>query len=242
LAQSRKKKVLEEVRRRRQRRTLVTVAVVILLVGIIAGAVYVLTRSDGNGNPNGYPYSCLPQEALFLHIHPWLRITIGGVGNVTIPAGIGIVSPQYNSNGIAVGGTCFEPMHTHDNSGLVHIESPDRTDYPLGKFFEIWDDTYHTINFGGAIRPIVFNQTDILGYRSDPTHQVRLQVDGAISNAYGSLVLNQYDYCTSQLPAFSSPCSPTDANAQGTIGDPYYGGQAYPFGTLHTIVINYTTI
>lgn len=191
------------------------IAVVVLMVGIIAGAVYVLTRSEVPGTP---PLPCLPQEALFLHIHQWLRITIGGVGNVTILARTGIVSPHYNSNGIAVGGSCFEPIHTHDGSGIVHIESPDRTYYTLGNFFKVWDYAYHTINFGGVIRPVVFNQTDIPGYTSDQTHQVRLQVGGINSNAYGSLVLNQYDYWSSQLPAYSSPCYPTDANAQGIIG------------------------
>lgn len=130
-------------------------------------------------------------------------------------------------------------MHTHDSSGLIHIESPDRTNYTLGKFFETWNDTYHTINFGGAFRPIVFSSTNILGYTSDQTHRVLLLVDGKNSTAYDSLVLNQYDYCSSTMAAHSSPCYPTDITAQGLIGDPYYGGQTYPYSTAHTIVISY---
>ena len=29
-------------------------------------------------------------------------------------------------------------LHTHDASGIVHIESPDKRDYTLGQFFDVW--------------------------------------------------------------------------------------------------------
>ncbi len=170
-----------------------------------------------------------------MHVHPWLRITINpGTGNISvaIPTAIGILDPQI-SNGLASGGSCFEPMHTHDASGIIHVESPSTsTQYTLDNFFQIWKVTYGTVNVNGVNEPVVFNSSDILGYRTDTTHRIWLLVDGNNSTAYGSLSLNQLDYCSTALQG-TPPCSPTAG------GDPQYGGQQYPYGTGHTIVIYY---
>lgn len=180
----------------------------------------------------GFPFPCLPQESLTIHIHPYLRIIINGQ-NVTIPAAIGIINPVY-SQGIIVSGTCFEPLHTHDASGIIHIESPSNTNYTLGDFFKIWSATYHTVLFDGQNRPIMFNSTNILGFKADMTHKVVLLVDGKPSSQYQNLVLNYYDYCSSSTTG--PPCYPT------AVGDPYYGGTTYPYGTGHTIVIEYVSL
>jgi hypothetical protein len=33
-------------------------------------------------------------------------------------------------------------MHTHGNTGIIHIESPDVRNYTLGEFFVIWDKKF----------------------------------------------------------------------------------------------------
>jgi hypothetical protein len=151
--------------------------------------------------------------------------------NVTVPAGIGIVDSQIY-NGVAYGGTCFEPMHTHDSSGIIHIESPTNINYTLGEFFQIWSATYHYITIDGKKQPIVFNSTNIFGYKVDSTHKLLLIVDGKPSNKFQNLVLNSLDYCSSTMNR--PPCYPT------AVGDPLYGGESYPYGTGHTIVIEYS--
>ena len=45
-----------------------------------------------------------------------------------IPAGIGIIPAK-----------CIYWLHTHDDSGLIHIESPINQSFTLGQFFKIWD-------------------------------------------------------------------------------------------------------
>jgi hypothetical protein len=165
----------------------------------------------------------LGNEGTAIHVHPYLRIMINAQ-NVAIPANVGI----GNS------GACFEPMHTHDASGIIHIESPNTsTQYTLSQFFQIWNVTYHTVTVDGTQHPIVFNSTDILGFKADASHKIVLLVDGKPSSDYGSLVLNSLAYCSAATTA--PPCFPT------AVGDPYYGGQQYSFGTGHTIVIEYTT-
>jgi hypothetical protein len=190
-----------------------------MIVATVVGVGYLVYSLEAP--PPGLPFPCAGSEGTVLHIHPYLRIAINKE-NVTIPADIGILSS----------GTCFEPVHTHDASGIIHVESAGTsTQYTLAEFFQIWSATYHSVTIGGVQHQIAFNSTDILGFNADATHKVVLFVDGKPSSEYGSLVLNPLDYCSAGTTG--PPCSPT------AVGTPYYGGQAYPFGTGHTIVIEY---
>jgi hypothetical protein len=224
----------------------------IIVIILIIGAVYVETKGGTitttallAGNLN-FPYPCLGSEALFLHIHPYVRIIIDGK-NVTIPGAIGIENPLPEGSStwgeVYSGGSasCFEPVHTHDSSGLIHIESPDNQNYTLRDFFNIWAQTYSYALVNGVKHPIVFNSTDILGYTTNSTYSVVLLVDGKPSTAFGSLVLNTLDYCSPSITSTSSPCYPTDWNSLANYaGQPAWnGGTGYPYGTGHTIVIEY---
>jgi hypothetical protein len=237
LTQARKKKVLEEVRRQRQRRTIISVVVVAILIGTIGYGVYALTQSKGGGN---FPFPCLA-EITTVHVHPWLQIVINtGTNNVTvqIPAAIGILDPQFNTAGIAIGGSCFEPMHTHDASGIIHVEAASVSNqYTLDAFFTIWKVTYpNGVPVNGVDRPIIFNATDILGFKVGQGHRLSLLIDTGQpsyqnSTAYGALDLTRYDFCSTQ--SSGAPCSPTAG------GNPQYPG-GYPYPTGHTIVIGYS--
>ena len=208
----------------------------IFVAVIVGGIAYYEIQQAGNP----FPFPCLGSESLTFHIHPYLRIVINGQ-NITIPAAIGIVNPQ-TQNGIAAGGTCFEPMHTHDASGIIHIESPGNANYTLSNFFQIWNDTDHLghhIMINGVSHPIVFNKTDILGFKADGTHKIVLLVNGQVSSAYESLILDVLDYCSNSRGQ-TPPCSPTAGGPAGSgAGDPAWDGVAYPYGTGHTIVIEY---
>ncbi len=242
MTQARKKRVLEEVHKKRQQRTIISIIVVAILIGTIGYGVYALSQSKGGGN---FPFPCLA-EVTTLHLHPWLQIVIntGSNASVTIPAAVGILDPQFQTSGgvqVATGGSCFEPMHTHDASGIIHIESAHTTDqYTLGDFFNIWKvSDPNGVSVNGVTSPIVFNSTDVLGFRSGQGHTLSVLVDRGSSQypnqnytSGGALPLNQYDYCNSQLGS-APPCSPTAG------GDPFYGGQTYPYGTGHTILIYY---
>ncbi len=218
MSQSRKQKIQDNVKQRRNKRIRNTI-IVLGVVAIIISAVYVVTRPAGSG----FPFPCLGFEGTTLHVHPWLQILVKGQ-KVAIPGSIGIVS--------SLTGTCFEPMHTHDASGIIHIESDNTTTpYTLGDFFTIWNDTYGTVNVFGVQRPIVFNETDILGFKNDSTHQVKLLVDGTVNAQFGLLNLVPLDYCNS-VNASVPPCRPT------APGLPQYRG-GYPFGTNHTVQIQY---
>lgn len=185
----------------------------------------------------GPPFPYLTGEN-WIHVHPYLVIDIEGT-NVTIPAGVGIFSAG------------LEPIHTHDSFGLLHVElaqiDAKSHNYTLGDFFTIWNYTVKAVgkseapSLNGRMLPVEFSSTDILGFRSNSTYQVVLLVDGRVSNQWGSLNIEQLDYCSSLNTG--PPCCPTDcATPGGAASDPYWDGSTnYPYGYGHTIVIEYTT-
>ena len=72
---------------------------------------------------------CGPMEQFVYHIHSHLDIFVNGE-NYTVPALIGITN------------NCFYWLHTHDQSGIIHIESPDKRDFNLGQFFDLWNKKF----------------------------------------------------------------------------------------------------
>ena len=80
-------------------------------------------------------------EQLAFHIHAHLAVYVNG-RQESIPYGIGVLPPlqlQQTADGpFVVGGAAFYWLHTHDSSGVIHIESPVRRQYTLGEFFDIW--------------------------------------------------------------------------------------------------------
>jgi hypothetical protein len=69
----------------------------------------------------------LTAEGQALHIHQHLDIYVAGK-QVTVPAQIGIASS----------GGFISDLHTHDATGIMHVESPAVTSFTLGQFFAVW--------------------------------------------------------------------------------------------------------
>src|ERR1051326_4686973 len=67
----------------------------------------------------------LSSEGTALHIHQHLDLVINAK-NIPVPAEIGI------------GGNFISPLHTHDTTGVIHVESPVIKDFKLGQFFTEW--------------------------------------------------------------------------------------------------------
>jgi hypothetical protein len=72
------------------------------------------------------------------HIHALLRIYVNGLLR-PLPADIGIDSAK----GIE------SSMHTHDGSGIIHMEAPAPFDYTLGDFFSVWGVKLGPAQVGG---------------------------------------------------------------------------------------------
>jgi hypothetical protein len=231
--QVRQPKVARKSVRRRNSRTR-TYALLAVIVAVGVGVYFFVSPAVA-----GPPFACIT-EGSYIHIHPYVQIVVNGA-NVTIPSQVGITQA----------GTCLEPVHTHDSSGILHLELSQSDlghNWTLGDFFTIWKYTCSVqasdcpvVN--GQTRPVVFNQTDILGFRSDSTHAVQLLINGTANNSWGSLPLLHYAFCTASRSG-RLPCGgPTGTAAGDPAWDCVAAGQCgtYPYKTGNIIRIVYTT-
>jgi hypothetical protein len=69
----------------------------------------------------------LTAEGQAVHIHQHLDLYAAGK-KVTVPAQIGI----------AASGAFISDLHTHDATGIMHVESPAVRSFSLGQFFAVW--------------------------------------------------------------------------------------------------------
>ncbi|HEV3154646.1 MAG TPA: hypothetical protein VGZ02_12645 [Candidatus Baltobacteraceae bacterium] len=94
------------------------------------------TASGGHGQlVDGIP--CATTEAVQLHVHSHLAIMVDG-SPLQIPPYIGFALQPLSPNG-----SCLYWLHTHDASGIIHIEAgdvnaPNGGPYTVGMFFDIW--------------------------------------------------------------------------------------------------------
>jgi hypothetical protein len=97
------------------------------LAAVAIAALVVAGCSQPAASPTPAPSNvpCGPSEVFTRHEHAHLAITIRGQLR-TVPAFIGISATQI----------CW--LHTHDTSGIIHIEAGDARTLTLGDFFAVW--------------------------------------------------------------------------------------------------------
>jgi len=114
------------------------------------------TPLGGTGQPvDGIEGSS--REMLKVHVHAHLSLFSKGE-QIAIPYAIGIVRPFQVKNGFASAGAGIYWLHTHDATGIIHVESPDARTYTLGNFFDIWGqplDAHSVAGFTGVVRAFV---------------------------------------------------------------------------------------
>jgi hypothetical protein len=82
--------------------------------------------------------AALRAEGQVQHTHEHVDILIDGAA-VSVPADIGI----NRSAGF------ISPIHTHDATGIIHVESPVVRDFTLGEFFDVWGVRFDGRCIGG---------------------------------------------------------------------------------------------
>ena len=80
----------------------------------------------------------LEAEGTVLHTHQHLDIFIDGRA-IPVPAGIGINDAEQ----------FISPSHVHDDTGILHVESPKIDTFTLGQFFDIWGVRFDAKCIGG---------------------------------------------------------------------------------------------
>ena len=111
------------------------------------------TASGGQGAPvDGV--SCDTGEQLAFHVHAHLFVLKDGVRQ-PVSASVGIPGAPLPR--------CFYWLHTHDRTGIIHMEAPRQQTFTLGQFFDIWG------------QPLTTSKIALLAV---PTGQLAVFVDG----------------------------------------------------------------
>ncbi len=178
----------------------------IILVVIIAGLIYYNTiSSSGTKNDltpisvadvtnvsslSGIPYYCdgQPGCTIFYHWHIHLDIYVGNSSYVFMPADLGHID---NTNLFAI--------HTHDNTGIIHLEccsSPSTNPgapgtnqtFTLGDIFIVWGypqfDSTHCLTYSGQNVSVYVNGVRWTG--STPISQIPLKNHEEIAVVIGN--------------------------------------------------------
>ncbi|WP_052434182.1 hypothetical protein [Streptacidiphilus melanogenes] len=165
---------MQAAERTRERRTklLLGAGALVVVAGAVAGIVAAVGSSDHTaaGAAAGSSASwvapantdaavkaagltMLNAEGTAEHIHIHLDVWANGQ-KVTVPALVGINE----------GAQTISPLHTHDTTGVVHIESPVVKDYDLGQFMTEWG--------------VPLNAQQVGGDKADATHALKVYVNG----------------------------------------------------------------
>ena len=150
----------------------IALALILLIALLVAGvAIARLTARTIAGIP------CDVSEQVAYHVHAHLTIVDRGRLLNDPPANVGI-HPEH---------LCLYWLHTHDASGIIHIEAPHRIVPTLGMFFDIWGQPLSrrqvgplTAGRGQALRVYVGH----IRYRGNP-RSIRLYNHTAITIEVG---------------------------------------------------------
>ncbi len=180
---------MEQVEKQRRRNRIISLAAVALIAVVAVTVVAYSLTARGNAVPlPRYLDRCVTGTTLIYHAHPSLSIVINQTG-FTIPARVGIQ------------GACNKPIHTHDTSGTLHVETDEDRDYKLSDFFLIWG------NWANNAQLAIFNSTQIFGSHVVGSHTLTMTVNNTPDTSFQNYVIPR----TSSTPAdtcSSSPCTP----------------------------------
>ena len=87
--------------------------------------------TDASDEPIPLAEQCLDGHSnLAMHIHPWLKLTVRG-SDIPIPSSMGIDT--------SVCPNAMHVLHTHDDTGKLHIETYEPITVNLSLFFAVWN-------------------------------------------------------------------------------------------------------
>jgi len=96
--------------------------------------------TDGGQGQDVMGLSCANMVENY-HVHFHLSIILNGDA-LAVPSHIGIVESSATSE-------CFYSLHTHDDSGKVHVEAPAPRTFTLAQLFAIWGQPLARDNVAG---------------------------------------------------------------------------------------------
>jgi hypothetical protein len=141
-------------RQQRRRNTLIIVPVaVVVVLAILGGIIYLTTGSHSASGSQSAQTNTTASNSAFapvntvscdngehgdFHHHIHLSMHIDSQA-VVIPQNIGINNGALNP--------CLYWLHTHDTSGVIHIEAPAQRTYTIGDFLDVWYQRFAQLGY-----------------------------------------------------------------------------------------------
>lgn len=163
----------------------------IILAGIIAAVAVSVAYGavSGSFSSIGPPTSpaTVDDQPMVMHNHAKLTIKTNGK-SITVPANIGIDDKVYKDHTLDEYGMkmpnmpsmpVMAPLHTHDTSATIHVESTEVRDYTLGDLFNIWG--------------VTFTSTCIMDKCNDGTKTLKMLVNGQPSFEFRNYIMKDGD-------------------------------------------------
>lgn len=121
------------------------------------------TPADGDASTggNGQTVDGIPCGSMTdggHHVHFFLGVLVNGV-QYAIPDTIGMHVPATEVNGFTSGANCVYQIHTHDASGMIHVEAGGSVPlndpvFNLGDLFDIWGQSISSTGFANFTGPV----------------------------------------------------------------------------------------
>ncbi|HEV7179888.1 MAG TPA: hypothetical protein VGN11_08450 [Candidatus Baltobacteraceae bacterium] len=133
--------------------------------GAVNGESNMFTPNEGDMSTGGQGspidgITCDATMSSVYHVHAFLGLYVNGK-LVALPPGVGMDKPVRPVHGFVNFAKCFYHIHTHDSSGIVHIEDPNPNNVPvtqslykLQNFLDIWGVTADANHFGPFTGPV----------------------------------------------------------------------------------------
>ncbi|MEP6576479.1 MAG: hypothetical protein ABJB85_08640 [Nitrososphaerota archaeon] len=133
MTDNKKDKSYFAVERHRRKRNVMIIIPISIAVGAATIGMFFMSGSSLNANQ------------MVLHSHVRLNVTVDGQSMV-VPAHIGMVQVGKAEDPLLYGDHSLDKygmegmssLHTHDATGLIHVESNTIRNFTLGEFLDIW--------------------------------------------------------------------------------------------------------
>ncbi|MBP50605.1 MAG: hypothetical protein CMA68_00775 [Euryarchaeota archaeon] len=144
------------------------------VAGVMTAVFLVLLLAPSGNVPEAEEWEittvCLEgHDGLVTHTHVSLSIEIDGE---QYPVGPNVGISDSTCQGM-------RGIHTHDDSGTLHIETPSPMDAPLGAFFQIWGKE--------------FSDSQVIDSMVDENTEIVMYVNGESSDQFGSYSMQDGD-------------------------------------------------
>jgi len=103
------------------------------------------TATGGQGQPI-QGINCRKELLNQFHHHVHLSLFVNGE-QIALPKGTGMKNPHHNA--FIYHADCFYFLHTHDQTGIIHIEPRTQTTFTLKNYFAVWGEPLDTNGFAG---------------------------------------------------------------------------------------------